>query len=92
MAHQGAEERAESGVVARQGAYTLKGMLWHARAQKDELDRAWWHEAAEQGEGPAGGGHAEAPADEAGLDTWQARRAHTSKPPRKSHSLMKPKP
>lgn len=62
-----------------QGAcQALRALLRRARAQKDELDRAWWREAAEQGDGPAGGGPAGAPADEAGLDTWQARRAHVT--------------
>ena len=51
-------------------------LLRRARAQKEELDRAWWREAAEQGEGPAGAAQAGAPADEAGLDTWQACHAH----------------
>ena len=61
-------------VRLRRGAcQTLEGSAARARAQKGELDRMWWREAAEQGEGPAGGGQAGAPADEAGLDTWQAR-------------------
>ncbi len=41
------------------------------RARKEELDRLWWQEAAETGEGPAGAARAEPAADEAGLGTWQ---------------------
>ena len=41
------------------------------RARKEELDRLWWQEAAETGEGPAGAPRAELAADEAGWDTWQ---------------------
>ena len=41
------------------------------RARKEELDRLWWQEAAEAGEGPAGAARAEPAADEAGLGTWQ---------------------